>query len=124
MSSNVYDNIVRACHERGLSVTGACRRAGLSSGSKSAWSSGKTPRPDTIVKLARVLDVSPDELMYGPVPEKERKEKEPARLNTDGLERSIIRMLAQLTDDEWMAAYYFISGMVSKRDENPSSNQE
>ena len=59
--SLLYDTFARLCAERGLSVSAACRKAGVSPGILSDLKTGRkrTISVDTAARLAAALGVSP-----------------------------------------------------------------
>ena len=100
------DNFKQLCWERGTTPTTVCKRLGISSGSPTAWAKGVVPRAWTVQRIAEYFGVSSDELMYG-------KKEEPVRAVDAGeLERAVIKMLAQLSDDGWRRAYDFLNWLV------------
>ena len=61
-----YGNFRRACRKRGTTITIALRAIGRAEGNTGSWKSGKTfPRLDLVIELARHLNVSLDELVFG-----------------------------------------------------------
>ncbi len=65
--SMLYDTVARLCADRGISVTAACKRAGISPGILSDLKNGrkKTISVETARSLADALGVSADELTGG-----------------------------------------------------------
>ena len=65
--SDLYDNVAHLCAQQGISVTAACKRAGISPGILSDLKNGrkKTISMDTARRIAEALGVSADELMGG-----------------------------------------------------------
>ena len=49
---------------RGLTLGGACSRAGIERGGKYKWLEGNPPRPDMMVRMAAVLGCSPGYLLF------------------------------------------------------------
>ena len=70
MMSLLYDTFARLCAERGLSVSAACKKAGVSPGILSDLKTGrkKTISVDTAARLAAALGVSAD-VLQGAEPE-------------------------------------------------------
>lgn len=68
--SMLYDTVARLCADRGISVTAACKRAGISPGILSDLKNGrkKTVSIETARSLADALGVSADELTGGTHP--------------------------------------------------------
>ena len=68
--SLVYDTVARLCAEQGISISAACRRAGISPGILSDLKNGrkKTISIETARSLADALGVSADVLTGGSPP--------------------------------------------------------
>ncbi len=58
-----YDQLSKACKEKGLGVTTLLRRMNISPGNATAWKNGVVPKSDMIDLLAKELDVSTDYLI-------------------------------------------------------------
>lgn len=58
------DKIKEICKERGISIRELERRAGLGEGTVKKWKDF-TPRADNLLKVAKVLEVSMEELLDG-----------------------------------------------------------
>lgn len=63
---DIYQNFRNACARRGKTITRVLNDIGKSDGSTGSWKAGKFPRLDTVMEIADVLDMSLDELCYGP----------------------------------------------------------
>lgn len=60
-----YDNFTRACRAKGTTITTVLKAIGKSSGNTGNWSAGGFPRLDIVMEMAKYLDISLDELVYG-----------------------------------------------------------
>lgn len=58
-----YDQLKKACQERGISVTKLCENLGISSANTGRWKKGGTPSVDVLQKMAVLLNVSVDSLL-------------------------------------------------------------
>ena len=52
-----FDQLKRACSERGTTPTAVVRKLGISSGQVTAWKKGTVPKMNTIESLSTELDV-------------------------------------------------------------------
>lgn len=59
-----YENLKKACSQKGISVTVLCGELGFSSGNMSRWKKGSAPGSKSISKIAEYLGVSVDSLLY------------------------------------------------------------
>lgn len=57
--------LMRVLKLRGLTLGGACIRAGIERGGKYSWLNGRAPRADLAVRLSHVLGCSPGWLLFG-----------------------------------------------------------
>lgn len=55
-----YDKLKLLCERRGTTITAVAREIGLSTASGTNWKEGKTPRADTLQKLADYFSVKTD----------------------------------------------------------------
>lgn len=60
----LYERIKKMCEERGLNISRLEKAAGIANGTISAWTTG-APSIMTIQKVAKVLEISIDELIDG-----------------------------------------------------------
>lgn len=60
----IYENIVRLCAERGISVRALEKAVGLGNGVIGAWRR-KSPRVDKLLRVADFFGVTLDELVRG-----------------------------------------------------------
>lgn len=58
-----YDQLKKACTERGTSPCAVALASGMSKSNVTFWKNGQTPKLDTIVKLAKALRMDPRELI-------------------------------------------------------------
>lgn len=58
----IYNNVKSLCDEKGLTIMALEQRAGLANGTVGAWRTSK-PMAESLLKVARVLEVTMDELM-------------------------------------------------------------
>lgn len=82
--STFYDNYVRLCAEKNVSLSAAAESIGLSRTSPNGWKKGKLPQDRTLAKLAAYFGVSVDDLTD--------KEKKPTG-NADGLSEEEIKFI-------------------------------
>ena len=59
----IYDNIVRFAEEKGLTIQTIEKSCGLSNGIISKWRENNNPKIDKLVKVARFLGVSVEQLI-------------------------------------------------------------
>jgi len=62
---DLYTNFKRACKKRGTTITNALRSIGRAEGNTGSWKAGNFPRLDLVIDLAKHLDISLDELVFG-----------------------------------------------------------
>jgi transcriptional regulator with XRE-family HTH domain len=82
--STFYDNYVRLCAEKNVSLSAAAESIGLSRTSPNGWKKGKLPQDRTLAKLAAYFGVSIDDLTD--------EEKKPTG-NADGLSEEEIKFI-------------------------------
>lgn len=63
-----YDQLLRACERRNVTVTQLLRDLGRAEGNTGNWKAGKFPRLDFTIEIAEYLHISLDELVYGDNP--------------------------------------------------------
>lgn len=99
-----YYEIAR--NEKGLKDYDVCKKTGISAGTISDWKNGriKTLKPDKLVLIANVLDVSVDYLTTG--------QKAPSEPLSDD-ERKLLRLFRSLTSDGKIAALERIEEMAT-----------
>ncbi len=74
IDTTVGERLFALRKERGLSQSELARRAGVNRTSVIFTENGRTvPRPSTVRQLASALDVGLDDLLNGPIPEREAK---------------------------------------------------
>ena len=61
-----YENARAACARKGTTLTEVLKAIGRSTGATGAWKSGMLPKMDIAIELADYLEISLDELVYGP----------------------------------------------------------
>lgn len=61
-----YDNLKAACARRNTTITAVLVALGKATSYTGTWKLGKPPRADMVMELAEYLDVTTDELLYGP----------------------------------------------------------
>ena len=59
----IYENIARLCAAQGISITELERKAGVGSTVIQKMRDGRSPRADTLKKIAAALEVSIDALI-------------------------------------------------------------
>lgn len=92
------DNIEKLCAEKKISIHKLEQEIGLGNATIRGWKS-KTPRTDTLKKVADFFDVTVDELMGGKTPEQE-----------------VIEMAKQIQKDENLKILFDSTKDVSKED--------
>lgn len=60
-----YDNFKSACKRKGTNMTTVLSELGYSTSSTGSWKAGAFPRLDVVINIARHLEMSIDELVYG-----------------------------------------------------------
>lgn len=63
---NFYENARAACARHNITLTEVLKALGRSTGATGAWKSGMLPKLDVAIQLADYLEISLDELVYGP----------------------------------------------------------
>lgn len=58
-----YDQLKKACREKGTSPCALALAAGMSKSNVTNWKNGQAPKLDTIIKLADRLGVDPRDLL-------------------------------------------------------------
>lgn len=58
-----YENLKRACEKRHTSPTAVAQAIEMSKSNVTEWKNGKSPRLDTVYKIAEHLNVSPATLI-------------------------------------------------------------
>lgn len=66
-----WDNFYNLCTERGIKPNAVCKELGFSNATATHWKAGKTPKSDTIQKIASYFGVSTDFLLTGKGTKKE-----------------------------------------------------
>ncbi|MDR0325886.1 MAG: helix-turn-helix domain-containing protein [Oscillospiraceae bacterium] len=61
-----YEQLKKACLQKGTTPTALAREFGLSTGNTGAWKNGGTPSTDILVKFSNRLDVTTDFLLGKP----------------------------------------------------------
>lgn len=61
-----YDNVRAACEKRGTTITEVLKKLGRATGSTGTWKTGRPPKLDVVMEIAEHLDLSLDEVVYGP----------------------------------------------------------
>lgn len=59
----VLNNIRKRCSELGISVSEACRRAEVSRDTVNDWTENRKPSADNLLKMAKALEIDPEELL-------------------------------------------------------------
>lgn len=57
-----YDNLIKLCEERGITVTSLLRELNLSTSKGTAWKNGSIPKYEILKKLANYFSVPLDQL--------------------------------------------------------------
>lgn len=60
-----WDNFYNLCIERGIKPNAVCKELGFSNATATHWKAGKTPKSDTIQKIASYFGISTDYLLNG-----------------------------------------------------------
>ena len=60
-----WDIFYNLCNERGVKPNAVCKELGFSNATATHWKAGKTPKSDTIQKIAAYFGVSTDYLLTG-----------------------------------------------------------
>ena len=74
----MYDVFIQLCQKKGITPGGVARELGLSRSTLRDWKLGRTPRVDTLMKIADYFGVSVEYLMTG-----KETEHEPYYLNEE-----------------------------------------
>ena len=96
---NYFDTVQKLAKERGYTAKRLEREAGFSEGAIYKWKTS-TPTIEKIVAVARILDVSVDELLG--------IKKEPAESELD---EQIVRLLADLPEEKLQRVRDFLAGL-------------
>ena len=60
-----YEQLKKACKEKGTSVTATLKKIGVGTANGTYWKNGSVPSSDIVIQLAEFLDVSTDYLLIG-----------------------------------------------------------
>ena len=105
--SDFFENFAEASARKGLTPTAAMKKCGVSTGNVTRWKQGLGPNADTLLTLAKTLNVSVDFLLTG---EKYSEYDESvARTNT---ERAILLNLRVLPPEIQATALTYVKGMA------------
>ena len=64
MAKNLYDAVVDACKDKGMSIYAVEKAAGVANGTIRAWKdSAALPRIDTVLRVSNVIGVPVGQLM-------------------------------------------------------------
>jgi len=106
-----YDNLNKACKDKGTSVSAVLIELGLGKSNGTYWKNGSFPSSDIVIQLAERLGVSSDYLLdikKSPAPEGAGEEWSPERM---ALEQTI----ASLSVDELRRVEEFAAFVRSQR---------
>ena len=105
-----YDNLKKACENKGLKVTPYAQSLGLTSGIVGNWKKGGTPRIDILIKMSSDLGVSIDYLLTG------RKYKQISATEIgDGQNKELLDLLEKLTEEQRQMFILQIKGVLSDK---------
>lgn len=89
-----YDNLKKECEKRNIKITRLVLECGGTKGSLTGWKNGADPRSDIVIKIAKRLNVTTDELLLGNIENKTEEER-------------LITAYRQLTDEGKRAVLSF-----------------
>ena len=111
--NSYYDNIDKACKERGTTITQVLREIGKSKSSGSSWKRGSVPSLDVCDGMAKRLGISIDELVNGePFDESQRTKPTEKVLNTPRDEVEWMNLYHQIPEGKRYAVKTFLMQMV------------
>ena len=58
-----YDTLKKICNEHNTSPSAVALAIGISKSNVTAWKNGRSPKLDTVIKIANYLSVSADKLI-------------------------------------------------------------
>lgn len=105
-----YDNLKKACENKGVKVTPYAQSLGLTSGIVGNWKKGGVPRIDILIKMSSDLDVSIDYLLTG-----RNYKKISATEIGDGQDKELLDLLEKLTEDQRQMFILQIKGVLSDK---------
>lgn len=97
-----YDNLTRICRERGMSVNSMIVQMGMSKSNHKAWREGAVPHEATLLKIARFLNVSANDLTSEAkkaTPVAEAKAQQPIQSAVGKQEEVLLKMYSMLGSD-------------------------
>lgn len=89
-----YEQLKKACREKGTSVTAVLKKIGVGTANGTYWKNGSVPSSDIVIQLAEFLDVSTDYLLVG----KEKDVKPIITLSEN--EQELLEVFGKFTDRE------------------------
>lgn len=58
-----YDNLKEICEKKHTSPSAVCLKLGMSKSNVTEWKKGRSPKLDTVIKIAKHLSVNPTKLI-------------------------------------------------------------
>lgn len=58
-----YDNLKEICEKKNTSPSAVCLKLGMSKSNVTEWKKGRSPKLDTVIKIANHLSVNPARLI-------------------------------------------------------------
>ena len=58
-----YDTLKKICNEYNTSPSAVALAIGISKSNVTAWKNGRSPKLDTVIRIANYLSISPDKLI-------------------------------------------------------------
>lgn len=121
----LYDNLLRLCNEKGVSLSRVCVENGINKSTATAWKKGGGITPATLKKLADYFGVTTSDLLgEKPVtitllegvggPASSLKTKKDPDVLTD-TEAKLVDLLMQLTPAEEQKVLAYIDGLLDNR---------
>lgn len=102
----IYERIVELCREKGVTPTYLCKSIGISPSRISDLHNGRinSPAPETLAKIAKALNVTPDYLSYGTqrntfMIDLEDKPKDYSKLLKSMTVEELVKLLGHVTSE-------------------------
>lgn len=92
-NDSFWSRFCELCKEKGVGPTKVVKELGFSSGNLSRWKNGIEPKGSTLLTLAYYFNVSTDYLLTG-------KEKTSESIEVSEIEKEILEMYTQLSDEK------------------------
>lgn len=116
------ENIKRGCARAGITYAELAERVGVTKAMVSKWVAGAKPREVTLIKLAKVLGTTPQELLEGDIPmpvdafpnRKKGSELPPVTESASEYLEKTIRTMLKMNEDKRRQMYEYAVFLYNK----------